>query len=502
MVTSKELQELRDGNFEIQCPRMSLVQNVKDAPVTYEGSGLVQMDDSRGLVATLLAPDAPPPMSELSVAREPIPDERYFTLRAEDLWGHQWQSERLVLDPTYNVSTGSAVVKAQLRTIYTESASASQRRNSNVVIHIFHALRLPYDQRTDTVTNIAGHEQRSASVNVTTFEAIGLQFLCREDNGVIVEANETALEMPANLELRIIEALQFLTATEVTPSLVTTSTPTHLRFTVHSGPTTRLKPRRRPPLNLDNHSITKWAWALFEKYLEYVSSWSEPEFHPLSREWDAVIKSQFASVDTQVLILAIAVEALLRHTHPQYDQTPLTTEEQEWKTRIEKLINSDACPKSLANRVSGFVGSLDTPLTAEEQEWSTKIDDLINSDACPESFANRVSGFLGNLDQVRAVDKLYNLANDGAINRGSIEAWKDLRHRRAHGSSSEKLAIEEVLHLRDEALSLLYEITFDAIGYHGPRVNYGAPGGPEEDFYEGASTHGQSEWESKDGAVC
>jgi hypothetical protein len=249
----------------------------------------------------------------------------------------------------------------------------------------------------------------------------------------------------ANLGLRIREALQFVTASEIVAAVETETDGTLVRTRVRAAEQPSGQQRQLRFLERDDPAASSDFATLFDRYLRFVLTWRDSTPHPISIEWNAIIASSQASVESQALVLSVAVESLLQHVTTTF---PTDLEEPD-------AGSSDRCLQSL----------------------KTFAVDI----SCPETFRNRLNGFISNYKAVRSVDKLYALASSGKIDTSLIEAWKALRHPAAHGTTRSE-SVDETLRLRDAVLALLYQITFLLVVYIGKFTNFAAEGWPEESY--------------------
>src|SRR3990172_1271107 len=110
-MTQQEIDQIADGKFIIDCPRMVLRQNKEQSPRVYEGAGSIMMTDGQ-LWGKMFCNSGDHFWGELlgfGVATgEIIPDSEYFSLHAVDWKNGTWQSNRL--RPDTNTGPGGGVV--------------------------------------------------------------------------------------------------------------------------------------------------------------------------------------------------------------------------------------------------------------------------------------------------------------------------------------------------------------------------------------------------------
>lgn len=160
--------------------------------------------------------------------------------------------------------------------------------------------------------------------------------------------------------------------------------------------------------------------------------------HRLSAQWRGLLRASAGAVETLALVASVAVERLVAIT--------------------AKKIN------------------VSRPGDPEAVAWSEKIIRFLEDADCPPDASKRLVKLLGLLSQSRAVDKLYALADLGAVDRSSVDTWHKVRNAVAHGSYTSLGSPEQLLYQCEEVVSLAYQLVFRAISYTGPYIHFGQAG--------------------------
>ena len=94
----------------------------------------------------------------------------------------------------------------------------------------------------------------------------------------------------------------------------------------------------------------------------------------------------------------------------------------------------------------------------------------------------RVMGFRGQVLQVRAIDRMYQLAREGVLDEQHILAWKRLRNTSAHagmlGTSIDQELFDDIM----KVTMLMYHLVFNSVGYTGRYADYATHGFPPRSY--------------------
>lgn len=448
MLTDGQKERLLAGEFELPCFGMVLRKNGGPETVEYRGSGEIRQRDGQ-LELQLFDENAEIRSPGLWVAGELIPTEDYYTLTARDLVGGEWTAEYLL--PQITQGQSGTVVRAILRELRSDSVAIRARVVNRVELTIAEPLRLPANTLTRTQEEAGERRSFRTLQDTAEFEAAGLQFHCRVlVDRTIISAQGSGAAIDDNIDLRIIETLQFVLGREVWPTLVRTFVAGSERERIFSPPHQYRGERNgnasiQSPLELRTAGNADF-WKLFDKYLTYVVANQNDGFHPISSAWHAVLQSANSDIEAQALAAAVAVEALLNVV------------DEEGKNLPPSLSEGDRL-------VAG---------------WIERVFSLIEDIGCPTPIQNRIRGFFKPLFQMSPVNRLKRLAEARVIDGGSIPSWTLLRNTRAHGSNAGFRSVAEAIAAHAAVIGLCYQLIYYGIGYTGEFINYAKRNWPNE----------------------
>ena len=242
-----------------------------------------------------------------------------------------------------------------------------------------------------------------------------------------------------HIETRIIESLQFVLARPLLWSIMIKGTGGSTISCIREIGSNNLRYKVQPPISLTDN--TEWFCKLFELYLKYVLQHTEDKLHPISAQMRSICRASVGNVETQSLILSVAVESILKRVHETTFQ-----------------------------------------LSPEEKEWINKAQEYFCSWGGPENLSKRILSLFTMLPNPSASMRLNELVELRAINNEHRQAWSTLRNKLAHGGALGSTSLQEFLELSNTVLVLFYHLVFFAIGYEGKYTDYSTIGWPQKDY--------------------
>jgi hypothetical protein len=252
---------------------------------------------------------------------------------------------------------------------------------------------------------------------------------------------------PAHIETRVTEALALVLAKPLVWNVAM----------LHDGgkETVRVRPGREPmaaslpppvlggKIDMSGGDV----WRLFDRYLTLVCTHAGEDFHPCSRHLYSVLEASAGAISSRALALGVAVEGITKDIFPKAGALPPTL-------------------KPTVRRLRKYF-----------REWE-EFKDQPTKDVLYE----RVETMLGKVLEVSGASKLYALANEKAVRKEQIRAWKDLRHAAAHGVTPGSEDLQVLLDLCNTVTVLMYHLIFRAAGYEGSYRDYSTRGFPKKRY--------------------
>lgn len=433
--------EFADGKFRAECSQMVLT-NVGNPHFVIGGPGEMWQDTDGVLQFKIfVAPEAYQAlkayMGRPGVIGQLIPDGDFFTLDAKEHILPRWTAARIMPAPRGGPVEGLA--HGYINELVQSENGPANPEADFVNVRFKGRWEFPCNEGTQTIIRIAGQERQTAnSFNVAIVNNGEFRFEVRQES----EHTIVTLQLPSGTltpatPSRIHEALQFAFGRQLSVMGIETSSSGRRVTRLISPSTARGEGKMHPPLEFHRFDEDGHIWRMFVDYFRHVNANANAGWHPISRHLGSAIESTAASLDAEVLALAVAVEGLAGECFP--DLAPVSVE---------------------------FLAELDE---AEAALSGVRLSDQTRQ---------RVSGTIGQMRKPRNSDLLRAFITNSRLPGGLLKSWSSLRNTSTHGGGDGGREIERTLRLKSEVLSLLYSIVFTAINYTGPRTDYSRPGCP------------------------
>lgn len=439
---------LRSGALELDCALMELVQDDAEAPRLYRGPGYIRQDDKGWITFKMFPTETRNLPSGLGSGRTGaagtlLSADQYYNLVATDAWARQWRAERIIPDLSYGGGTGgiisaSGIVHA-LVNVEKRSYSANYYK-----LHFFEDMEFPCNSNTTTYKDTgSGPELSEISGDLVKLTSADCDISIHRGNGFVTVTVSATGHFPSHIETRIVESLQFVLARSLWYRAVESLVGNDEMTKLISPRRVSVRTRLQEPIHLGTVAGREHVWQLFDLYFRYVIRRGDPGWHPCSVHLHAACEASANSLEAYALGLAIAVEGMTNVLFPDCGRID----------RLYKDVVDDLCKH------------VNTWPARGPEEIVVRVRD-------------RIAGFRGQLLQVRAVDRMYKLSQEGVLDERYIGAWKKLRNTSAHAGAPGTPVNQELV---DEIMAvtvLMYHLVFHAIGYNGRYVDYSTRGYP------------------------
>lgn len=448
-------ESVRKREFQLDCPQIELTPKDVANPHRVKGPGSIFIEGDQLKFKLYSASPLPRPKDGVD-AGELVPESHRWSFRANDMAGRTWTCT--IVDPedevSYCVEPAGVIVTGHLWQVegrYQEP----QFRELRVMIDVPGNFDIPLDGSTQIVSknNMTGLESHQSRRDSTSVEAAACKIVIQKRDAY-VRFMVSADEWLPNTETRLCEAFKFLTARQTWWEALYFAGPTEEFVKIRLRQKLPKEPRLMPPLN------DRWSrdyWSLFVKYFDFVSKSDQDAWHAISAFLDDVCEASIGSFSLLGLVLAVAIEGVVKLTH-----------------QASEILSGEYCE------------AVDR-LTEHVCEWESFAADTANKLEVYGSLEKRVRGMLSQLKSQRAKDRLVALEKRGIIKSELIKNWELLRNSSAHGKTAVGLPDQGDLDRIDKATALLYAIILDAIGYQGKYTDYSRRGWPDDNFSPAAA---------------
>lgn len=435
---------LLSKKWDVPCVQMKVVQNAASEPATFFGKGHLYQDTD-GTILFRLFPTEFANHNCLKfwpdklVPGKLFPDNSYYSLEATDWYGRRWKWHRILphIPSSFCNEKPEVLVEGRLDEIrFDEDRSFRDNRNY-LTMHFFVDAKVPAISVTETFTHFDGALRFSASaLDHAQLNTDFGEFVVRTESGKLIVECESDKPFPDHFPLRVSESLSFILARRLYWNVldVCADGKRQVKLRGQKGS----DPKSASPPMADNHpNSPRWLWAMFTDYLNFVSKYTEPKFHPCTRHLFSIYQAYQGTLEAKTLALSVAVEGLVKDLYPQKGQE---------KAQIKKVVRQ---------------------LRQHCEAWEGFRDEDIK-----RQLGDRLSGILGQLTTQRPKDTLFQLMNEKLVEKLHIDAWAKLRNLAAHGEYLGSLTTQEIVDLIHVVEVLVYRLILKAIRYEGLFTDY------------------------------
>lgn len=442
MGTQKDFADLK---FKAECSDIVLT-NIRNRGFVIRGPGELWQDELGILRFKIFIEQGTYQALRSYVTRpgtigERVPEDEFFQLEAEEHTLPRWNSARVMPWPKGGLYNGMAC--GIIDELVCSEIVSSNPKSEFVAVRFRGGFEFPCNEGTQTIIRVAGQERQtsnSLNVAIVNFEEFKFE-LRRESMHVVASLELPRGKLTASTPERIQEALQFALGEELSMFAIETHGGGKHLIRLVSPRGDSGKGRMEPPLQFGPFDEGGHVWRVFGDYFRYVHTNPNPGWHPVSRHIGSAVESTAASIDAEVLALAVAVEGIIGDCFPNL--SPVTADFLAELENVEKAI-----------------------LLAKLTEQTQK----------------RLAGTISQMRKPRNSDLLRSFIEINGLPPALMKSWSSLRNASAHGRRDAGREIDSTLRLKNEVLALLYSIVMAAIGYEGPRTDYSVKGWPRNNW--------------------
>ena len=442
-----EIKSIIENKFTIDCPSIKLVPQSSDSSLRlHEGSGFINQnqDGSFSLkmytMEELSLEDVLHPRGN-SIPGEIIDEKHYYQLLARDISGREWESKWVLPDIHAGLGGNGNVICANIKEFFCLSSVNSKKDIHHVSIYFPGEIEIPCNKCTDEEKIVDGEKRFfSRSLNLAKFNSCDFGFEIKKETDCLkLDAYSIAQEINDTHIMRFVESLQFILARTLSWSIAELTEGKIKKIRVRSCQKNSKQSRMGSPVHMDGPF--SHVWSLFDKYLNHVMGYEDKSsWHSVSGWVHAVIESGSVSLNTEALVLSVAIEGLLKEEfkHLRFGNSELDIQIKDAKS-------------------------------------------IIQESTLNPSFKERLYGSFDAMSQARAKDLLHILKERNLIDVKLMAEYGKLRNPSAHGEIGIP-NIQEYLDRCSCALMLFYQLIFLAIGYKGKYIDYSLRGFPMKEF--------------------
>jgi hypothetical protein len=436
----------RLGALDVDCKSMVLTQH-KEGGERFEGQGYIRQADDGALVFKIyVVKYNAKPFGHLEAmfsggAGKLHGDEAFYDIEATEHDGTHWTATRIL--PVLHWDTTNMTVLAHGKVQSMTAHLDMPQPHHYLRLHFFEEYQVPCLQMSEAEKHGNHYYIRDRA----EFETCGAKFEVRQREGsgdTIVELTSEA-PLPLSFDLRIQEALQYLTGKSAFWRARLQSHDKELHLELSSPWRKSARTQFSPPISPGSSDFLEHGWRLFGAYLAYVTQKTQgTHWNPVAYHLHNACETTANSVDAWAVGISVAVEAVI-------NLIDIADDSDKQKRQAKELCLYQE--RTLA--------------------WLA-----VQKDLSPE-IMKRARGQIKAMSNKRPQDTLYVLAESGRVEKNYVDAWTYLRNRHVHPKLQDlkkptSIDMQKLLDHIHKVEVLLRQLTFHLIGYEGPFTDYGA----------------------------
>lgn len=429
----------RNGAFEADLPVITLRQCIDDGPLAFTGPGSIRQAPDGGfdLLAYVKPAKAFDAFRKLQqeLSRQPgqlYTDQDRYACTVVDMQGTHWDAGKLLIHGNWSLVERVGVLRGHPRVLRQSHALRNGKPALDLVF---------FGQRVRDWEVLVGRPHVVALTATPFIFTLAVDADRDDQISVRVTADDT---FPAAFERRLIEALQYVLAQSLAPSVISRSNATTREIELRGFRTNEDRSDFPPPVATRGQEMSSEALDLLRLYLDYLYRFTDDGMaHPCSAFLAMARNASGTALEAWRIGVSIASEGIAG--------------------LIEIDAKSDADAHAQVKKI---------------------VADAMKTHGIAGNLQNRVNGMLGMLDTVRPHDRMMHIARSGHALEADIKLWRDLRNAAVHTRKIEQADLSDAGVQRDiddvfRVTRLLYAMVFYLIGYRGRITDLGRHGFPD-----------------------
>lgn len=418
-LNQRQLEELIEKNFELECFSLTLKQNSNSSPIVFNGPGCFKLEDDGRLSLKMydaLQNSGMPDMFDLAFNNKPgvAPEDDYYSLTAIDAHGNSWVHPRLYIRNGLFQTPRGTIVRATIPYIKSLRDVSHYVPGSCADVLVRGDFRLPYNRYCDS--------EGGSSLCMLEFSIGDIQFTARQCEGYLTiglssEGESVDQEFVSSLMIgmgiaigRKIQPAYFIVAKGGCREAYIDGTKSLKGLSVMQPLVEVFYGKDRQLIDFLNYFVANKR----NHHDHLISYWNRLYFVP-----DIV-------TDVAALVLTVNIEGMIK--------------------------NYFRDGREPAAEFIGFVS------VAKKALKKTKLPAMIKP---------RLQSYLGGLKELSTANVLKQLVVEELIDGKHVESWNSLRHSLAHADnvSSDAKSLEDFVGHINNCFDLFYRLIGLSIGY-------------------------------------
>jgi hypothetical protein len=391
MFDQKTIDSIAEREATIECFNITLTQNTPVAPLVFNGPGCLFFDASKSLKVKLYSALTTSGSSEMmafffSDHIGIIPEEKYFTLEAEDISGKTWKNPRVLVNRDIDVSPTGSVLVLTLNNARSSLELSHSTEGGSALITVNGRYTMPFNE---FINNGKGSNELA---KLSFQQGTRKVEITQTGNKLDINISDTKDAVALDSLFYFLEGISIAIGQLLEASFIITRNGTAYESYIRGGATEDTYTLAKPIVDLFPRKETG-----LNDFLQMYMIARPKGLNHLANYWHRLRDISKANTEAAALVLCVNIEGMIKNYFSDNIDLDQKTLMEISDTRDFIKASAGKIPKIGTDAILSFLGGLKT---------------------------KTVSAILSDMGTSGEVDKVH------------VKSWKDLRHTLAHADNA------------------------------------------------------------------
>lgn len=391
MFTQEIFDSIAEREATIECFNITLTQNTPNSPLVFSGPGCLFFDDNKNLKVKFYSTRTTSESTEIfnffwSDHIGIIPEERYFTLEAEDVSGKVWRNTRTLAESGVDTYPSGVVLVLALNNVKSVLPLKKSTTENSATIIVNGTYRLPFNEFIDNGKGSRVLARLVLSQGVKRLE------ITQEESRLNINVFDSKDPVELHTLFYMLEGISIAIGQLLEASLIITKSRATYETYIQGKSARSAYTLAEPIVELFPRKETK-----LHNFLQMYMNARPKGLNHLSNYWHRLKDISTANTEAAALVLCVNIEGMIKNYFSE---------------------NIDVDEKTLTE-------------ICDTQKFIKASKSCI-----PEVGANAILSFLGGLKNKTVSAILTDMGTSGDIDKAHVKSWKSLRHTLAHADNT------------------------------------------------------------------
>lgn len=391
MFDQTKIDSIAGREATIECFNITLTQNTPNSPLVFNGPGCLFFDEKKTLkVKMYSASNTSGSIEMMSFLWNDnlgiIPEERYFTLEAEDASGKTWKNNRILVQRGIDTYPSGTVLELRLNNARSITQLAQPDPGGRALIAVNGIYRLPFNEFIDNGRGSMKLAKLALSQGTRTVEMI------QKGNKLDIEIVDSKDPVDLDSLFYFIEGISIATGQLLEASFIIARNGTDYEAFIQGRVSENTYTMADPIVDIFPRRATE-----LDKFLQMYIKARPKGLNHLANYWYRLKEISKTNTEATALVLCVNIEGMVKNYFST--NTDLDAKTLQEISDTQKFIKASAA---------------NIPLTGKKA----------------------ILSFLGSLKTKTVSTILTDMSDSGVVEKAHIKSWKDLRHTLAHADNA------------------------------------------------------------------